>query len=231
MADITAITTRSANRCFGGTQGFYSHESLVCNGTMNFAVYTPPQAEKGPVPVVTYLSGLTCTEENFVTKAGAQRMAAELGLLVVAPDTSPRNQNIPGEDEAYDLGTGAGFYLDATQQPWSSAYRMYSYITEELPQVIAASFPAAMQRQGILGHSMGGHGAITIHLKHPETYRSVSAFAPICAPTQGPWGKRSSPPISARTERPGRPTIPASWSGNALHRQKFWSIKAAAINS
>ena len=191
MTDVTALTTRGANRCFGGTQGFYSHESEACNGTMNFAVYTPPQAETlGKLPVVTYLSGLTCTEENFVIKAGAQRMAAELGLLVVAPDTSPRNQGIPGEDESYDLGTGAGFYLDATREPWSKAYRMYSYVTRELPQVIAANFPADMARQGILGHSRGGHCAITIHLKNPETYRSVSALAPISNPTQGPWGEK-----------------------------------------
>lgn len=190
MTDITALTTRSANRCFDGVQGFYSHESEACNGTMNFAVYTPPQAEQVKLPVVFYLSGLTCTEENFVTKAGAQRVAAELGLLLVAPDTSPRNQGIPGEDDSYDLGTGAGFYLDATQKPWSKAYRMYSYMTEELPQVIAKNFPADMDRQGILGHSMGGHGAITLHLKHPKTYRSVSALAPISAPIQSPWGEK-----------------------------------------
>ncbi len=190
---MTEVTTISEARCFDGTQGFYSHVSELCNGTMRFAVYQPPQALAGAkVPVVTYLSGLTCTEENFVIKAGAQQGASELGLMVVAPDTSPRGQNIPGEDDAYDLGTGAGFYLDATREPWSKAYNMYSYITRELPAVLAAGFPAAdLGRQGIFGHSMGGHGALTIHLKHPETYSSVSAFAPISAPLRCPWGEKA----------------------------------------
>ena len=187
------LETISENRCFDGLQGFYSHESRCCNGAMRFAVFQPPAALAGrKVPVVTYLSGLTCTEENFVIKAGAQRMASELGLMVVAPDTSPRGQDIPGEDESYDFGTAAGFYLDATEAPWSKAYRMYSYITGELPAALAAGFPAAdLDRQGITGHSMGGHGALTIHLKHPETYRSVSAFAPIGAPMRCPWGEKA----------------------------------------
>lgn len=180
-------------RCHEGIQGFYSHDSEACNGTMRFALFRPPQALDGATrPVVTYLSGLTCTEENFVIKAGAQRAAAELGLIVVAPDTSPRGQNLPGEDDSYDLGSGAGFYLDATEDPWSSAYRMYSYITQELPEVIAATCANAdLTRQGLMGHSMGGHGALTIHLKNPETYRSVSAFAPIGAPMQCPWGQKA----------------------------------------
>ncbi|MDH3793114.1 MAG: S-formylglutathione hydrolase [Rhodospirillales bacterium] len=180
-------------RCFDGIQGFYSHASTCCNGTMRFAVYRPPQALDGEsVPVVTYLSGLTCTEENFVIKAGAQRKASELGLMLVAPDTSPRGQGLPGEDEGYDLGTGAGFYLDATREPWSRAYNTYSYVVDELPGVLAAAFPAGdLGRQGIFGHSMGGHGALTIHLKHKEVYRSVSAFSPISAPMRCPWGEKA----------------------------------------
>ncbi len=190
---MTDVTTISEARCFDGIQGFYSHASKACNGTMRFAVYRPPQALAGErVPVVTYLSGLTCTEENFVIKAGAQRMAGELGLMLVAPDTSPRGQNLPGEDESYDLGTGAGFYLDATKEPWSRAYNMYSYVVDELPTALAAAFPAGdLGRQGIFGHSMGGHGALTIHLKHKEVYRSVSAFSPISAPMRCPWGEKA----------------------------------------
>ena len=189
----SGVTTISENRCFDGTQGFYSHESRLCNGAMRFAVYLPPQALDGQaVPAITYLSGLTCTEENFAIKAGVQRMASELSLAVVAPDTSPRGQNLPGEDDAYDLGSGAGFYLDATQEPWSKAYHMYSYVTDELPGVLASAFPALdLKRQGIFGHSMGGHGALTIHLKHPETYKSVSAFSPVCAPMRCPWGEKA----------------------------------------
>ena len=186
------LTVRSEQRCFGGTQGFYSHQSEVCGCEMRFAVYQPPQALAGEkVPLVTYLSGLTCTEENVVTKAGFQAVAAELGLMVLAPDTSPRGVDLPGEDDAYDFGSGAGFYVDATEAPWSRHYRMYSYITEELPAVIAANFPADMSRQGITGHSMGGHGALTLHLKNPQVYRSVSAFAPICAPMTCPWGEKA----------------------------------------
>jgi S-formylglutathione hydrolase len=186
------LTVRSEQRCFGGTQGFYSHQSDVCGCEMRFAVYQPPQALAGEkVPLVTYLSGLTCTEENVVTKAGFQGVAAELGLMVLAPDTSPRGVDLPGEDDAYDFGSGAGFYVDATEAPWSRHYRMYSYITEELPAVIAANFPADMSRQGITGHSMGGHGALTLHLKNPQVYRSVSAFAPICAPMTCPWGEKA----------------------------------------
>jgi S-formylglutathione hydrolase len=190
------LTVRSEQRCFGGTQGFYSHQSEVCGCEMRFAVYQPPQALAGEkVPLVTYLSGLTCTEENVVTKAGFQGVAAELGLMVLAPDTSPRGVDLPGEDDAYDFGSGAGFYVDATEAPWSRHYRMYSYITEELPAVIAANFAADMSRQGITGHSMGGHGALTLHLKNPQVYRSVSAFAPICAPmTAANWSSNSPPP-------------------------------------
>ncbi|MEX2630486.1 MAG: S-formylglutathione hydrolase [Tistlia sp.] len=187
-----ALETVSENRCFGGVQGVYRHESAACNGPMKLAVYLPPQAEKGGrLPVVTFLSGLTCTEENFTVKAGAQRVAAELGLVLVAPDTSPRGQDIPGEDESYDFGSGAGFYLDATREPWSKAYSMYSYVTEELQALVAEHFPADPARQGIMGHSMGGHGALTIHLKNPQTYRSCSAFSPIVAPMRVPWGRKA----------------------------------------
>ena len=185
------LETLSENLSFGGTQGVYSHDSEICGCTMRFSLFRPPQAAKGPVPVVWWLSGLTCTEENFTVKAGAQRVAAELGLMVVAPDTSPRGIGNPGEDDAYDFGSGAGFYVDATIEPWSRNYRMYSYVTEELPAVVAANFPADMAAQGIFGHSMGGHGALTIHLKNPDTYRSVSAFSPICAPMRCPWGEKA----------------------------------------
>lgn len=184
--------TVSKHRCFGGTVGFYKHASTVNNCTMKFAVYTPPQAERGKVPVLYYLAGLTCTEETFQFKAGAQRRAAELGLMLVSADTSPRGVPLPGDNEAYDFGVGAGFYLDATQEPWSRHYKMYSYITSELPALIDAHFPAEPNRQGIFGHSMGGHGALTIGLKNPgNRYRSISAFAPIVAPTQVPWGKKA----------------------------------------
>jgi len=188
---VTTIETISERRYFGGVQGFYRHASAACAGTMNFAVYRPPQAERGPVPVLYFLSGLTCTEENFTVKAGAQRVAAELGLMLVVPDTSPRNTGIPGEADEEDFGAGAGFYLDATQTPWSSHFQMYTYVAEELPALIAANFPADMSKQSIFGHSMGGHGALTIALKHPQRYRSVSAFAPIVAPMRVRWGENA----------------------------------------
>ncbi len=178
----------SEQRCFEGIQGFYRHASPACAGPMRFAVFQPPQAQKGPVPVLYYLSGLTCTEENFTIKAGAQRVAAELGLMLVMPDTSPRNTEIPGVADDFEFGNAAGFYLDATQAPYSKFFNMYTYVTEELPGVIAANFPADMARQGIFGHSMGGHGALTIALKNPGRYRSVSAFSPIVAPTRVRWG-------------------------------------------
>jgi S-formylglutathione hydrolase len=178
----------SENRCFGGVQGFYKHASAVCNGTMTFAVYRPPQAEKGRVPVLWYLSGLTCTAENFTVKAGAQRVASELGLMLVMPDTSPRNTGIAGIADDYEFGNAAGFYLDATQEPYAKFFNMYSYVVEELPGLIGANFSADVSRQGIFGHSMGGHGALTIALKNPGRFRSLSAFSPIVAPTRVPWG-------------------------------------------
>ena len=185
---MSGIETLSEQNCFGGVQGFYSHQSKACNGTMRFAVYSPPQAVYTKVPVLTYLAGLTCTEETFVIKAGAQRVAAELGLMLIAPDTSPRGQCIDGEDDDWDFGTGAGFYLNATEEPWAKAYNMEQYITGELPDLVAANFAANIYRAGIFGHSMGGHGALTLHLKNPDMFRSVSAFAPICAPMSCPWG-------------------------------------------
>ncbi len=185
------LTLRSENACFGGTVGFYSHPSTVCNGEMRFSIYLPPQASAGTLPVLYFLSGLTCTEENFMAKAGAQQFAAKHGIILVAPDTSPRGAGIPGEDETWDFGTGAGFYVDATEDPWRSHYRMYTYVTQELPRLIADQFPADSTRQGISGHSMGGHGALICGLKNPTQYRSVSAFAPIAAPMQCPWGQKA----------------------------------------
>jgi len=158
---------------------------------MRFGVFLPPQAAASPVPVLYWLSGLTCTEENFIVKAGAQRVASELGIAIIVPDTSPRGLAIPGEAESYDLGLGAGFYVDATQDPWSRGYRMYSYVTRELPALVAASFPVDARRAGIFGHSMGGHGALTIALRNPRDYRSVSAFAPIVSPMRCPWGEKA----------------------------------------
>ena len=182
---------RSEFRCFDGTVAYYSHQSSACNCQMNFAVYLPPQATSQSLPVLYYLSGLTCTEENFITKAGAQQYAAELGLILVAPDTSPRNTGIPDEDRTWDLGSGASFYVDATVSPWQKHYQMYSYITQELPALITANFPVKPDRQSIMGHSMGGHGALICALKNPQQYRSVSAFAPIAAPMSCPWGEQS----------------------------------------
>ncbi len=185
------VETISEHRCFDGIQGYYRHASEACRGLMKFAVYWPPQAEGGRVPVLFYLAGLTCNEETFAIKAGAQRVASELGLMLVAPDTSPRTARYPGDDESWDFGQGAGFYLDATQTPWSEAYRMYSYVSKELPALVAANFPADTARQGIFGHSMGGHGALTIALKNPDTFHSLSAFAPIAAPMRCPWGDKA----------------------------------------
>ena len=185
------METISEQACFGGTQGFYKHESKAVGGPMRFAVYKPPQAARGKVPVVTYLAGLTCTEETFTIKAGAQRIAAELGLMLVMPDTSPRAARVPGDDASWDFGVGAGFYVDATAEPWKQAYRMYTYVTSELRALIDASFTARADRQGIFGHSMGGHGALVLGLRNPDKYRTVSAFAPIVAPMRCPWGQKA----------------------------------------
>ena len=188
---MAALTVISEHACFGGRQGFYRHDSATTAGPMQFAVFVPPHASSGRVPVVTYLAGLTCTEETFTIKAGAQRVAAELGLMLVMPDTSPRAATLPGDRESWDLGIGAGFYVDATRAPWSAHYRMFSYVTEELPALVAAHFPARADRQGIFGHSMGGHGALVCALRRPDRYRTVSAFAPICAPSLVPWGEKA----------------------------------------
>ena len=185
------MKTISEQSCFGGLQGIYEHPSSETQTGMRFAVFQPPAARKTKTPVLWYLSGLTCTEENFTVKAGAQRRAAELGLTIVAPDTSPRGANINGEDDSYDLGTGAGFYVDASEPPWNKNYRMQSYITQELPELIERHFSVDMARQGITGHSMGGHGALTLGLKNPQQYRSISAFSPICSPIHSPWGQKA----------------------------------------
>ena len=181
----------SEHACFGGSQRFYQHDSREIGLPMRFSVFLPPQAAQGPVPAVMYLAGLTCNEETFMTKAGAQRVAAELGLALIAPDTSPRGANLPGEADSWDFGVGAGFYLDATQAPWSSHYRMESYLTAELLPLMTSSLPLDAERIGIFGHSMGGHGALTLALRHPELFRSLSALAPICAPSQCPWGRKA----------------------------------------
>jgi S-formylglutathione hydrolase len=181
----------SQHRCFNGTVGFYKHDAASTSCPMKFSVFTPPQAQAGRVPVLYYLAGLTCTEETFMIKAGAQRVAAELGIMLVAPDTSPRGIKIPGDSDSWDFGVGAGFYVDATVEPWSRHYRMYTYVTQELRALIEAQFPADHARTGIFGHSMGGHGALTIGLRNPERYRSVSALAPISAPRQCPWGQKA----------------------------------------
>ena len=185
------IETISEHGCFGGVQGFYQHQSTAIGLPMRFAVYRPPQSKRGPVPVLFLLAGLTATEETFMVKAGAQRLAAEYGLMLVTSDTSPRNTGIEGATQDWDIGEGAGFYLDATQAPWNRHFRMETYVVEELRELVVAHFPARADRVGILGHSMGGHGALTLALRHPEAYRSVSAFAPICAPTQCDWGKKA----------------------------------------
>ena len=188
---MAALELLSEHACFGGVQRFYRHASTVIGLPMRFSVYLPPQASSQTVPAVMYLAGLTCTEETFMTKAGAQRVAAELGLALIAPDTSPRGAGVPGEAESWDFGVGAGFYLDATQAPWSQHYRMETYIISELLPLLAQALPVDAQRLGISGHSMGGHGALTLALRHPGLFKSVSAFAPICASTQCPWGHKA----------------------------------------
>ena len=186
-----ALEQIGSNQSFGGQQLRYKHQSSVLNCEMTFSIYLPPQAEKGPVPVLYWLSGLTCNDENFVQKAGAQQHAAEHGIAIVCPDTSPRGDGVADDPEgAYDMGLGAGFYVNATQQPWSEHYQMYSYITDELPALINGEFPVDSQRASISGHSMGGHGALTIALKNPGQYKSVSAFSPIVSPLSCPWGDK-----------------------------------------
>ena len=183
------MKTISENRCFGGVQGVYSHASDACNCEMTFGLFLPAEARDGPVPVLWYLSGLTCTHENAMTKAGAQGWAAEQGIALIFPDTSPRGEGVP-DDEAYDLGQGAGFYLDATEEPWAEHFKMWTYVTGELPALVGAKFPLDMDRQAITGHSMGGHGALTMAMTLKGRFRSVSAFAPICHPTASDWGRK-----------------------------------------
>jgi len=192
------MTPISQNKLFGGTQSVYAHRSNACDCDMWVSVYLPPRAlNKKPgnnpalCPTVVWLSGLTCTEENFTVKAGAQRVAAELGLILIAPDTSPRGDDVPDDKDSYDFGKGAGFYLDATQMPWAKNYQMQTYIRDELTAWMLDNFPIDKNRIGISGHSMGGHGAITLHLKNPELYKTCSAFAPITSPSQVPWGQKA----------------------------------------
>lgn len=184
-------STLSEQECFGGTIGFYGHLSAEIGAEMRFGVYLPPLARRHPVPAVYFLAGLTCTEETFLIKAGALRFAAQHGLALVTPDTSPRGLGLPGEDADWDFGSGAGFYLDAEAEPWRRHYRMYSYVTRELPAIIAGTFPVQADRIGIFGHSMGGHGALVAALRNPDRYRSVSAFAPIANPMAVPWGEKA----------------------------------------
>lgn len=183
------MKTLSTAKSHGGVQGVYSHASEACACDMTFAVFVPPQAKDGPCPVLWYLSGLTCTHQNVMDKGEYRRTAAELGVIIVCPDTSPRGEGVPDEKDNWQFGSGAGFYLDATQAPFSTNYRMYSYIVDELPRLIEANFPADMSRQGITGHSMGGHGALTIALKNPNRFKSCSAFAPIAQPTTAGWSR------------------------------------------
>lgn len=186
------LETLSETHCFGGRIGFYRHASAVNQCDMQFSVFVPPQAEHGKVPVLTFLSGLTCTEENFMIKSGAQRYAAELGLMLVSPDTSPRGEEVPDDpDGEYDFGLAAGFYLNATQEPWSRHYHMYDYVTTELQQAVFDHFPGDPSRHGLTGHSMGGHGALTIGIRNPALFTSVSAFAPICSTLNSPWGRKA----------------------------------------
>jgi S-formylglutathione hydrolase len=186
------IETVSETNCFGGRIGFYKHRSATNRCDMRFAVFVPPQAADGRVPVVTFLSGRTCTEENFMVKSGAQRVAAELGVMLVSPDTSPRGEGVPDDpDGAYDFGLGAGFYLNATRAPWSRHYHMYDYVVGELQQAVFANFPGDRDRHGLTGHSMGGHGALTIGLRNMPLFRSLSAFAPICTTLHSPWGQKA----------------------------------------
>lgn len=192
MAKDSSLEQIGSNQSFGGRQLRYRHRSTTLNCDMTFSIYLPPQAKRGPVPVLYWLSGLTCTDENFVTKAGAQQYAAAHGIAIVCPDTSPRGEDIPDDLEgAYDFGLGAGFYVNATESPWAKHYKMYDYVVDELPALINDQFPINGSKMSVSGHSMGGHGALTIALKNPERYSSVSAFSPICAPIQCPWGQKA----------------------------------------
>jgi len=191
MTGAAAMETRSRNLCFGGKMGFYTHASEATGTPMRFGVYVPPQAARAPCPALYYLAGLTCTEETFAQKAGALRLAAQHGLVLVMPDTSPRGLDLPGEAESWDFGLAAGFYLDATQAPWAGHYRMAQYVNQELPALVEAGFPVRADRRGVFGHSMGGHGALVTALRDPARWHSVSAFAPISNPAAVPWGQKA----------------------------------------
>lgn len=212
----------SEHACFGGVQRFYRHASTAIGLPMRFALFLPPQARAARVPALLYLAGLTCTEETFPAKAGAQRLAAELGLALIAPDTSPRGADVPGEADSWDFGVGAGFYLDASAEPWARHWRMESYLIDELLPLLQATQPVDGARLGVCGHSMGGHGALTLALRHPGRFQSLSALAPICAPTQCPWGEKAfsgylgaersawaAHDASALMQRQSRPPYPA----------------------
>ena len=188
---VSDIKCRGEHSCFGGRQGFYSHMSVQTQSEMAFSVFVPAGASRKRMPAVYYLAGLTCTDETFVIKAGAQRVASELGLILVTCDTSPRGSGYPGETDSFDFGAGAGFYIDATEDPWSKSYRMSSYVNLELPELIEGQFPAERGLRGIFGHSMGGHGALVSALRYPSKWKSLSAFSPICNPSDVPWGKKA----------------------------------------
>ncbi|KAK5646846.1 hypothetical protein RI129_005310 [Pyrocoelia pectoralis] len=188
---MTILTKISSNKMFGGVQNVFAHDSKELGCSMKFAIFIPQECGYSKVPVIYWLSGLECNETNCIQKSGIQRYAAEYGIVIVCPDTSPRGLNLPGEKDSWDFGEGAGFYVDATETPWNKNYRMYSYVTSELIDVINANFPVIPGKQSIMGHSMGGHGALICALKNPNLYRSVSAFAPICNPSQGAWGKKA----------------------------------------
>jgi S-formylglutathione hydrolase len=198
--DTEMLELISEHACYGGVQRFYSHQSSAIGLPMRFSVFLPAQARAGKVPALFFLAGLTCTEETFMIKAGAQRVAAEQGLILVTPDTSPRGAGIAGESDSWDFGLAAGFYVDATESPWKTHYRMYSYVLE-LYQVVVATFAADPAKIGIFGHSMGGHGALVLALRNPDLFRSVSAFAPICAPSKCPWGRKAFSGYLGRNER------------------------------
>jgi S-formylglutathione hydrolase len=219
MSLDTKLELTSSHKQFGGYTRFYTHSSQICQSPMKFAVYLPSAAEKKKLPVLYYLSGLTCSEEIFMTEAQAQAHAKKHEVILVVPDTSPRETGIPGEADSYDLGTGAGFYVDATQPKWSKHFQMYSYVTKELRELVESTLPIGSSRRGIFGHSMGGHGALVLGLRNPDLYRSISAFAPICAPSQAPWG------IKAFTEYLGQNR--ADWAKyDALEL-----IKKSSLNS
>ncbi len=213
----------SEHACFGGVQQFYRHHSKEIGLPMRFSIFLPPQARQGKVPALYCLAGLTCTEETFMTKAGAQRVAAQLGLILIGPDTSPRAANLAGEADSWDLGVGAGFYLDATQAPWREHYRMYSYLLE-LYELVVQNFPVQSSAIGITGHSMGGHGALVMALRNPALFKSVSAFAPICAPSQGPWGVKAFTAYLGRNEEDWQ-----EYDASALMQQRSTPFPAGIL--